>query len=526
MKERMIYWIKTFTLLVLLFSFSKAKAGVGDFEISIQNITQSATNKLEFDVYLLDTDTDNDFYLSTIQFGFLINSDIYTGGTLSVAIDNTGSGLGVFQYFYNTPQLATDAGFPDQTLIKFAGELSQVPLAKCTLISKVSTGTLLTHFIITNTIDFTANSTPDFIFTSSTDVAPLYATFPSKSDGSSVTELPVSPGANAIVNGNPILNPSPTAYNLTGGGSSCQGTGGLPVGLSDSEGGVTYTLYKNTVAQVPTVSGTGSAITFGNQLAGTYTVSGNNAGGTTTMTGEVVILEILTPDAPTLGLITQPTCDIETGSVTLTGLPIGNWTNNPGNLEGSTTSTTISDLSASTYNFIVTASGCNSAPTGDVVINVQPGTPPKPEITPVDDYLESSSIPGNQWYNSSGMISGATEQIYIPSENGNFYVIVTNTDGCASEASDVMSFTTGVEMIGLLDGISIYPNPAKDYLTIENNSVLNSIGFEIINSNGKIIYNSILKNISIIDISRFSSGLYYIRLTTGSSNYMLKFIKQ
>jgi len=525
-KRKMTYWINTLILLALLLPFTNVKAGVGDFTLSVQNVTQSAANKLEFDVYLLDTDPDNSLYLSTIQFGLLFNSDIYTGGTLSVAIDNTGSGLGVFQYFYNTPQLATDPGFPGKTLIKFAGELSQIPLLKCTLISKVGSGTLLTHFIITNTLDFVSNSSPGFIFTSSDDVSPLYATFPSISDGTIVSELPVTPGVNAIVTGDPILNPPPVAFALTGGGAYCQGTGGLSVGLANSQTDVTYNLLESGVSTGSTVEGTGSSVTFGNQLAGTYTVSGSNAGGTTAMTGEVVIEELLLPAAPVIGTITQPTCTTETGSVVLTGLSSESWTINPGNITGNTTSTTISDLSASIYAFTVTVSGCTSAPGGEVLINTQPETPPKPVITIIDDYLQSSSDDGNQWYNSSGVIAGETEQIYAPLSNDNYYVIVTNADGCTSEESDVISFATVIEKKGFFEGIKIYPNPAKDYLNIENNSLLLSIDFEIMNSNGKIIYNSILNTSSVIDISQFLPGIYCIRFRKGNFYPVFKFIKQ
>ena len=73
---------------------------------------------------------------------------------------------------------------------------------------------------------------------------------------------------NAFVYGNPFLNPPvPLVYDVTGTGSYCQGGVGIPVGLSGSQTGVTYTLYKDAVAQVPTVEGTGAAITFGNQTS-------------------------------------------------------------------------------------------------------------------------------------------------------------------------------------------------------------------------------------------------------------------
>ena len=90
-----------------------------------------------------------------------------------------------------------------------------------------------------------------------------------------------------------ILGPPPTAFAVTGGGAYCQFSGGLPVGLANSETGVTYTLFKGGIAQVPTFAGTGAAIAIGNQLVGTYTVSGSNTNGTTPMTGTAVVTETL-----------------------------------------------------------------------------------------------------------------------------------------------------------------------------------------------------------------------------------------
>jgi hypothetical protein len=95
----------------------------------------------------------------------------------------------------------------------------------------------------------------------------------------------------------------PTAFEVIESGSYCAGEGGLPVGLSGSETGVTYTLYKDGDAQVPPVDGTGDAISFGNQLSGTYTVSGTNVNGTTEMTGSAVLTE---NSLPVVTFITQP----------------------------------------------------------------------------------------------------------------------------------------------------------------------------------------------------------------------------
>ncbi len=80
--------------------------------------------------------------------------------------------------------------------------------------------------------------------------------------------------------------------NVTGGGPFCDGGAGVEVKLSGSENGINYQLQLNGVNTGSPVSGTGSAITFGNQTgAGTYTVTAADTAGPTTsqMSGSAVI---------------------------------------------------------------------------------------------------------------------------------------------------------------------------------------------------------------------------------------------
>ncbi len=249
---------------------------------------------MEFDVYLLDTDAIQPFELASCQLGFLLNSSIYNGGILSVAIINTGSGLNPDQQFASAPDVVSSLpGYPGQTLIRLAANSGPpVPpgAGDGTIISTSGNGTLLTHFTLTSTVDFTANSTPNLIFCSSSVISPLYPTKVNAYIAGLDTPITVTPGINAIVVGNPILNETlPVVFNVMGGGSYCEGGPGLPVGLDGSEAGVTYTLYLG-AAVIGTETGTGSAISFGNQtIPGTYTVEGTNSGGTTAMDGDATI---------------------------------------------------------------------------------------------------------------------------------------------------------------------------------------------------------------------------------------------
>ncbi len=89
------------------------------------------------------------------------------------------------------------------------------------------------------------------------------------------------------------VNPMPTAFAVTGGGSYCAGGTGLAVGLGGSTTGVDYQLYNGTTAVGAAVAGTGAALSFGTFTAsGTYTVQATNAttGCQRNMTGSAVIV--------------------------------------------------------------------------------------------------------------------------------------------------------------------------------------------------------------------------------------------
>jgi hypothetical protein len=94
-----------------------------------------------------------------------------------------------------------------------------------------------------------------------------------------------------------VVNPLPVAQTLTGGGNYCAGGAGVPVGLQSSQSGITYRLKNGAGQVVATMTGTGSAISFGSFPAGSYTAEAENE--TTTcasvMTGSITVTEIALP---------------------------------------------------------------------------------------------------------------------------------------------------------------------------------------------------------------------------------------
>lgn len=192
------------------------------------------------------------------------------------------------------------------------------------------------------------------------------------------------PSANIVIQTGPPVPPAPAPGTVTQ--PSCNvSTGtivlsGLPASgswtLTRSPGGVIYT-------------GTGTSITIAGLESASYTFTVRNADGCVSAPSSAVVInpQPTTPTPPAPGVVTQPTCDLATGSVVVNGLPSqGSWTLTrfPGSITSvaSGTTFTVLGLDPGSYNFTVTnSSGCTSAVSPSVVINQQPGPFPTLVIT-------------------------------------------------------------------------------------------------------------------------------------------------
>ena len=182
------------------------------------------------------------------------------------------------------------------------------------------------------------------------------------------------------------------AISLTGCGLNADFTG-TPLIICEGSM-VTFTNTSTGISGSTTYSwdfGSGATPATSNSIgpiAVTYSTSGLKTvsltitdGTTSTYTQTNYITVNLPPAAPGIGLITQPTCVLPTGSVALSGLPAaGTWTVTESvgstTITGTGTTATFSGLSANNYTFTVTdAAGCTSVASGNALINAQPPTP-------------------------------------------------------------------------------------------------------------------------------------------------------
>jgi hypothetical protein len=154
---------------------------------------------------------------------------------------------------------------------------------------------------------------------------------------------------------------------------------------------------------------------------------------------------------------------------------------------------------------------------------------PVPVISQINSStLQSSSPTGNQWYQvPGGLIAGATGQTYSPPQNGTFYVIVTDVNGCESAPSPDFGFiNTGIHGISGAT-VSVYPNPVSNNINIVSNGIPEAfITVTLMNLAGKIIMTGLqpANQFCTINVEGVASGTYYLRLETGSGHEIRRIV--
>jgi hypothetical protein len=130
-----------------------------------------------------------------------------------------------------------------------------------------------------------------------------------------------------------------------------------------------------------------------------------------------------------------------------------------------------------------------------------------------------------QWLLNGQSILGATDSTYTVTSNGDYQVVVTNTDGCI-DTSDVYSVTnvTGIrDVAALANQIKIYPSPTVDWVNILSPEALNAT---ITGMEGRQLLQE--KNVHRISIKSFPAGLYLLNLSDQNGTFIkaFKIIKQ
>ncbi len=167
------------------------------------------------------------------------------------------------------------------------------------------------------------------------------------------------------------------------------------------------------------------------------------------------------------------------------------------------------------YNVRLIASNPNGSDTLDRVsfISVSP-VPATPVFVQSGDTIIAPAGFVYQWYRNSVELSGATSQQYIATLSGSYTLRVFNTAGCSALSLPLHISLIGFEDQHSIPGISVFPNPAHDFIVIVLGKKYKEVKIEILDALGKqvISVKEKLADVIRLDLSNslFSSGLYLL----------------
>ena len=138
----------------------------------------------------------------------------------------------------------------------------------------------------------------------------------------------------------------------------------------------------------------------------------------------------------------------------------------------------------------------------------------------------SSNYDSLTWFFGDGMQSNDVHPSHTYSSSGVYQIqlVIYTNQGCLS---DTASYTYNISSSNdvpsqILDGIYVYPNPSSASITIEIPSFSKNIYIQLFDMSGNLLLSS---NENTIDVSKFNSGVYYIKAIFDNHVFSTKIIK-
>jgi hypothetical protein len=157
--------------------------------------------------------------------------------------------------------------------------------------------------------------------------------------------------------------------------------------------------------------------------------------------------------------------------------------------------------------------------------------PAKPTVTATGTDVEtitltSSASTGNRWFLNGAAIPSATNATFSANQPGIYKVQVT-VDDCVSEfSSDVPLIVTG-DLAGNANAITVYPNPAQDYLELAGiNGELSNVQLVDLAGRRNPIHFEKRGEVYQANVQHLTLGIYLLQVQDGAVIHRIKVIKK
>ncbi|MBK8845680.1 MAG: T9SS type A sorting domain-containing protein [Bacteroidetes bacterium] len=166
------------------------------------------------------------------------------------------------------------------------------------------------------------------------------------------------------------------------------------------------------------------------------------------------------------------------------------------------------------------AAGCDTVLMPNFITEFQ--LPAAPVITLTGNILSSTPAFSYQWFVVGDTTIYSTSQSFTPTVNGNYYVLINDSNGCQSP-SNVVGFYTGIHSSDD-HSISIFPNPFNEYITVSDNQN-RMLTYTIYDVAGKQLQRGSGHSLILIDARKLAPGYYTIVIISPDKTKRIPLVK-
>ena len=138
-----------------------------------------------------------------------------------------------------------------------------------------------------------------------------------------------------------------------------------------------------------------------------------------------------------------------------------------------------------------------------------------------------------QWCDENGDINGATDKEYTIAKSGEYYLVITDENGCKNTSAIVNAIYTSANKLAIDDFVySIIPNPNTGKFTFRIDSDFNEeISLKLVNTIGQIIEirevnSAVINHVEQFDVSHLSKGIYHLVISSEKYHKSEKIVVQ
>jgi bacillolysin len=248
--------------------------------------------------------------------------------------------------------------------------------------------------------------------------------------------------------------------------------------------------------------------------AGNITVTANNACGSSPAVSFPVLVDPAPPMPTVIGSIVY--CEGEPpAQLTANGVNLMWFTVPVGGTGDANAPTPVTTPPGITSYYVSQSNGICESQRSIILVTVN--ALPVVTVNAVGNTLTASgSYPYYQWYLNGTMILGASSNVYVATQDGDYTVIASDIDGCA-DTSDITTIgnPTGVSHVGMNEP-KFYPNPTTGICWLELPEVSKTTEVLITDVAGKVIVRRAVKDEQKLqfDLSKLARGVYMVKVIT------------